>query len=203
MKKLITLAFLLSLTVPCFADSSHDTIGGSTLIQNTNINSSDSYAESNSHAQASSNSTALSNSNATGGNANALAMGGTAISNSQGGDGGNANATGGSSNSNSGGNTLSGTNTNGGNSVNIDTPRQAPAAIAPSVAASGNNGVSVGVSTIFGGFSGGISKVDKSTKELNQATANLNNSQSIVLLSTCNTDVCRQAERIILRKMSK
>lgn len=112
-----------------------------------------------------------------------------------------------SSNSVSGGNTT----VNGGSmsSTSNSTFKQASApAIAPNVAASGNNGVSLGVQTIAGGFSTGISRVDKSQKELNRANAEFSRAaavssltESILKLEGCSSDVCKKAKSLILRKL--
>jgi len=112
-----------------------------------------------------------------------------------------------SSNSVSGGNTT----VNGGSmsSTSNSTFKQASApAIAPNVAASGNNGVSLGVQTIAGGFSTGISRVDKSQKELNRANAEFSRAaavssltESILKLEGCSSDVCKKAQSLILRKL--
>lgn len=112
-----------------------------------------------------------------------------------------------SSNSMSGGNTT----VNGGSmSSNSNTVfRQASApAIAPSVAASGNNGVSLGVQTIAGGFSTGISRVDKSQKKLNMANADYAKAaavstltDSLLKLESCTSEVCKKAQSLILRKL--
>jgi hypothetical protein len=110
-------------------------------------------------------------------------------------------------------NTVSGGNTtvNGGTmtSTSTSTFKQASApAIAPNVAVSGNNGVSLGVQTIAGGFSTGISRVDKSQKDLNKANAEYSRAaatgtlvESILKLEGCTSDVCKKAAALVLRKL--
>jgi hypothetical protein len=109
-----------------------------------------------------------------------------------------------SNSSSSGGNVVSG------GSVNSNTVfRQASApAIAPNVAATGNNGVSLGVQTILGGVSTGISKVDKTQKELNRANAEYSRAvatgvlvDSLLKLDQCTSDVCKKAQALVLRRL--
>lgn len=232
MSKLFTLILLFTLSSTTFAtisladDDHHEdehhtttpsTSGGNTIGNVSLVGGSPSQTiYSNPYTNSSSNASASSGAYSTG-------VGyGSASSNSAGGSA-NSSSTTGASTSNSGGNTLgqgqSATNTSGNvsggnvsvsdNSSSVFKQASAPA-IAPSVAVSGNNGASFGVQTILGGFSGGVSKVDKSQKELNYSNADYSRAaaastlvDSLIKLQQCPTDACKEAAEMILDKLGR
>jgi hypothetical protein len=152
-------------------------------------------------------------------------LGNSSIGNTSNNSAGGAGGAGGYANSNSGGNTLSNGqgqsssningNTSAGNSTSINSTstttveRTAPPLINSQITPMNNNGYNLGVTTIMGGFQGGISKVDKSAKAVNfsqsafideQRTDQLikNTERACVLVSS---DECSKLKAQMLRKM--
>lgn len=87
------------------------------------------------------------------------------------------------------------------NSVNtFEIPRQAPPAIAPNVAAPGNNGFSGGFSTPFGGISLGKTTVDGSVKQLNRATADALLVDAMIKVQACGSAECVAFKKYLLKR---
>lgn len=82
-------------------------------------------------------------------------------------------------------------------------PRQAPPAIAPNMAAPGNNSFSGGVSTPFGGVSLGKSTVDGSVRNLNAASADKQLAEAMVLVQTCNSSECQAFKKYLLKRFER
>jgi hypothetical protein len=90
------------------------------------------------------------------------------------------------------------------NSVNtVDIPRQAPPAIAPNMAAPGNNSFSGGFSTPFGGVSLGKSTVDGSVRQLNRALADATLAEAMLKAQGCESDECKAFRKYLLKRFSK
>lgn len=119
-------------------------------------------------------------------NANAIS-GGNTLTNGQGqGQGQSSANTLGQGQGQSQGSTTSGNTTNSATSTTfqdnssstVKIPQQAPPVFAPNIGVAGNNGVSGGFSTPFGGLSAGITRMDKSVKELNYSAAEKANQEA-------------------------
>ena len=112
-------------------------------------------------------------------------------------------------NSNSNSATSNQTVSSGGNSVSdnsvntVDIPRQAPPAIAPNMAAPGNNSFSGGFSTPFGGVSLGKSTVDGSVRQLNRALADATLADAMLKSQGCESDECKAFKKYLLKRFSK
>lgn len=204
---------------------------GNSANNNGSISSSSSATANNLHSNitgvqrfdTSNNQLGMSSSNSSVGNINNTSRGGDADSYS----GGNTlnNSLTNTSSSSSGGNTLSNgqgqesnntnsttgntTTTNVNENTTVSYPRQAPPLIQTQITPVNNNGYNAGFTTPFGGFSGGISKVDKSAKALNLSQSAfideqardqmIKNTEKACLLVT--QDQCDKLKVIMLRKL--
>jgi hypothetical protein len=116
----------------------------------------------------------------------------------------------GQSSSNTNGNTSAGNSTSINSTSTTTVERTAPPLINTQVVPMNNNGYNLGVTTLMGGFQGGISKVDKSAKAVNfsqsafideQKTEQLikNTERACALVSS---DECSKLKTQMLRKMN-
>lgn len=104
-----------------------------------------------------------------------------------------------------GGSSANTNNSNSNTSINsvLNVPQQAPPAIAPNVAAPGNNGFSGGFSTPFGGISLGSSTVDASVRQFNRASADALLMHAMMEIQTCSSEECLAAKKYLLKRFSK